>query len=416
MATLTVVTNNTTKICIKTADYAPGVGDFYVFYSAGTTTKKNSMGEGGLAEWYHGPAGSVATGSESTTPNATQAGAGWDSGHGDGGLCNYEQEQGVPCTDPGSAFDLADTGNACMQRVHLKGTAAASICEKYWTMWANGTHAVVLKNSVTFAANHGSPNTSVRTSYVSNTRIPSSSGTCWGFSGTHLGVMTALDSVFQALAGNTATYTASDEGGAGTMTGINALQSGTSMASGTKVCARLALSGYDGTVTVAQVTAWQNDFITHSGTNKTLTVATGTKTTSGTDLFGTGSTAWTDGYDPQRGAWIIAASSNHVNVGGAAATGWGIDGTTVTKRFRPCLILTGWTDANLPVVTLGGAAQVKGTDYEAYTDTGAGVLYLCLLKDISGTVGALDITAPVSYRTRRTLGPRTGSRTARPVV
>jgi hypothetical protein len=416
MATLAVVTNTGTSIALKTSDYASGFGDFYVWYSgAFATGHRNRIGEMGCALWAHGAAGFIATGSAADDTVTGQAGGGWDTGTSDGGILNVEFGSSIACTGPGADFSLADASNKCMMRVHLKGPTASTREQKYHTVWANGTHAAAIKVGVFAAANNNwFPNTTVLASYAANSRIPSGTSPQWGFSGTHLGVITA----FQNL-GKTWTSVneyASNDGRA--CKGVSATLGGTNTISiGTVQCARMAVDGYDNAVTNAVVTAFNNDYITHSGTNKTLTVTTGSKITSGPDLFGTAGTSWTDGFSPQTGSWLLAASSNHVNLGGATAAGWGIDGTTVTKRFRPCFIMTGWTDTHATaVVTLGGSAQVEGADYEVYNDTGAQVLYLCLLKDIAGTEGALDITAPVDYRTRRTLGPRTGTRTARPVV
>jgi hypothetical protein len=129
------------------------------------------------------------------------------------------------------------------------------------------------------------------------------------------------------------------------------------------------------------------------GTNG-LKITTGTAVTSWTDLYGTSVTSRTSAYDEQYDAWRIQASSNHINIGSTTATDWGVDGTTVTKRYKPRLLISSWTDSGTnPTVTLNSVTKTKGTDYEVYNDTGAQVLYLAWLSDLAGTEGALDVSA-----------------------
>lgn len=405
MATLSVPTATSTSIAIQTSDYASGHGNLYVFYSgAYASGHTNRLGEAGLGQWYHGRAGYVARASATDNADATQAGAGWDNGNFDGGMFSFDIEPGVACSGSGAGFGVADSANTVLQTVQLRGATGSSMVPKYWSIWANGIHAVAAKylSGSALAAETG-----VRGAYVSTTRVGTQSIPGWGFAGANIGVLGALAGAASAAP---IPYTGTNDNSPFTLiyTSMN------TVAAGTVFLGRLALDGYEGTgvVTVALAEAFQADLTLHSGTNLTLTVSVGTKVTSGTDRFGTTGTTWTDGFDPQRSAWILAAAANKVTVGGGTAASWAINGSTVTRRFRPCFILTGWTGGSSPIVTLGGTAQALGTDYECYADVSGQTLYFCLLKDIMGTEGALAISAP-STLVRRPLSRRTGSRAAR---
>lgn len=392
MATLSVTTNTTSQITIQTSDYGSGAGDSFTFFATGSATQgSNQLGEAGMGVWYHGAAGYKAT--PSTTYDSYQVDAAWDTANGDGAFYTWDVEQGVSCSGGGSAFGVADSSNAACQIVHTKGPTGSSLVEGFWVIWANGRHAVTKK-----ASGSGQyPEMGIRSGYITTTITPSGTNPQWAYSGTHLGVVFVGQ---HAVGMGGATGAQSFTGNCGFAYTGQYTGSGGSIGA-TPLSALIAVSGYDNLVTSSLLTAMSNDYLTHS---TALTVTTGGKTTSGTDLYGTASTAWTDGYDPQRGAYIIAASGNHVNLGGSTATAWGIDGTTVTARFSPCFIITGWTDsAATPTITYNGTALVSGMDFIAYNDTTAQVLWLCLLFDIgtggkrtssnASGVGALDITA-----------------------
>lgn len=418
MADLAVVTNSSTSIAIKTADYAAGAGNFYVWYAAAPATGHTARGgEGSLYQLYHGKAGFLATGSVTDNSDATQLGAGWDSSNNDAGLLTLDIELAKAAgTGTGAAFALSDPNNTCMMTVHTKGATANYVVDKYWTVWANGIHAVAAKNRASVAAGSVFFETGIRTSYITGTGSgykTSATVDADGFSGTDIGVM-------RALSASTPTSSPSSEArNDNNAFTLGFFTSAGTMAAGSITTALLAFDGYEGasTVTATLVTQFALDYTTHSGTSRTLVVSTGTKTSgtnAGTDRYGTAVT-WTDGFDPQRGAWVIGASSNRVVLGGSTAASWGIDGTVVVTRFRPRFIITGWTDTRAPAVTLGGSAQTPGTDYDSYVDTANHTLYLCLLKDIAGTEGALSLSAPV-YLGRRNLGLRSGSRGLRSVA
>lgn len=397
---LSVTTNTSSQIVID-SNYGSGTGNRYSFYSASSTVKgSNTLGEGGLAEWYHGAAGYRAT--TTTTATSTQASCGWDASNGDGGLFLFDVEQGVACTGSGSAFGVANASNGAMQTVHLKGATGASVIEKQWTIWANGVHAIAVRFTVAQGANSVFPESNFRAAYGSLV-MPSTTQGKWGFAGTNSGVMVSLTGSGSGYGGGGGTSSINDNS-AGSDVFVT---KGASAAAGSTTAALLAVDGYEGSsvVSTALVDAFDADYNTHaaSGANS-LSVSTGSKTTSGTDEFGNTGTTWTDGFDPQRGAYIIAASSNHVNLGGTTAAAWGIDGTTVTARFSPRYVMTGWTDsAATPTVKYGATTLVSGTDFIAYNDTTNNVLYLCLLADIGsgGTrtssnisgLAALDVSA-----------------------
>lgn len=81
-----------------------------------------------------------------------------------------------------------------------------------------------------------------------------------------------------------------------------------------------------------------------------------------------------NGYNLSIGAYVIAASNNHVNATLAFPPG-------VSVRWAPAFKITGWTGA-APVITWGGQTLTSGTDYTYTVDSTTHTLYFQLAFDV----------------------------------
>jgi hypothetical protein len=102
-----------------------------------------------------------------------------------------------------------------------------------------------------------------------------------------------------------------------------------------------------------------------------ITVNAGTLAT--TDNEPTGAMV-VNGFNLDLGAYVIAASNNHVNATLGFPTG-------VTTRSEPRFKVTGWT-GGAPTITWGGQPLTNGTDYTYALDPNTHTLYVQLAFDV----------------------------------
>lgn len=137
-------------------------------------------------------------------------------------------------------------------------------------------------------------------------------------------------------------------------------------------------------LTQAQSVAIDADYRTPS-----VTVNVGTLATS--DNEPTGATL-NQGFNMNLGAYVIAASGNHVNAQLGFPSG-------VTTRTAPRFKITGWAGGT-PTVTWGGQLLTSGSDYTFTLNSATNTLYIQLNFDVAPTNAqsgqrlnaALDIT------------------------
>ena len=92
------------------------------------------------------------------------------------------------------------------------------------------------------------------------------------------------------------------------------------------------------------------------------------------------------GYNPVYSTWDITASANQ------ATLNWAASGTDTLKN--PVVQLLGYNLASAPTsVTFNGALLTADTDYLASVDTAANLLWITLLRSVSGATNTLAINA-----------------------
>ncbi len=140
--------------------------------------------------------------------------------------------------------------------------------------------------------------------------------------------------------------------------------------------------------TMAQVRVQENILKTTSPI--TMTASVGTVATSG--IAGIGrvdvQTYSRPGYNPVYATWEVTAASN------AATVNWSTSGGDTLKN--PVLRLRGYTSAAVPAsVVFNGTSLVAGTDVLMSVDSANSVLWLTLLRTVSGASNSLAIGATV---------------------
>ena len=387
LAVTTSGTSPTEKIQIQTSNFAQSTGDQWNFYQAtgaATSGVVTDIGEGGCAEWYHGP--------YSTSTNLT----GFTVANYDGGLFIWGGNTGhgdvsVACTGTGSAFTVANAANTAYQSVHLLASTSTTQAETFWNMWANGT-AVVCKKNNAGASFRVYIETTCLTA-AESTHIYNTSQVNAGYGGY---AMAYTVNPYKTASPDNTDFNTSGVEGALTVS----YTSSTTLGSGYINSYRLLMDGYEGQMSSALAKAQALDYQLHSsGASNGLTVTTGTAPATLTDPYGNTFTSADTFWDQFVGAWRIVAASVAVNCGGNAAA-WGIDGSNVSTRYKPCFIITGWAGSVAPSLTFNGVALVAGVDFGWYFD-GTSTLYISLSFDISSgmsypsAIGALAMAQGV---------------------
>ncbi len=133
------------------------------------------------------------------------------------------------------------------------------------------------------------------------------------------------------------------------------------------------------------------EMILKSASPVTMTASVGTVATSGIAGIGRVDTQTYSrpGYNPVYATWEVTAAGN------AATVNWSTSGGDALKN--PVLRVRGYTGAAAPTsVTFNGATLVSGTDVLMSVDTVNSVLWLTLLRTVSGASNTLAVGAVVA--------------------